>query len=70
MDARAQQAREHHRAAARTNHEAEVHRAQRDTLVRALRAEDKRYWTYERLGEAIGCSKELIALIIKSELKV
>lgn len=65
MDARAQQAREHHEAAARTNHEADVHRSQRDQLVRALRAEDPQRWSYNQLAKAVGCSKELIRLILR-----
>lgn len=65
MDARAQQAREHHEAAARTSHEADIHRQQRDQLVRALRAEDPEQWSYGRLAKAVGCSKELIRLILK-----
>lgn len=69
MDARAQQAREHHEAAARTNHEADLHRLRRDMLVRSLRAEDPDYWTYVMLAGAVGCSKELVALIIKGEAK-
>lgn len=64
MDAQAQQARQHHEAAARTSHDADVHRRLRDEIVRALRAEDPGYWTYVKLAEEIGCSKELIALII------
>jgi hypothetical protein len=64
VDARAQQAREHHKAAGRTDHEADEHRQQRDALVRMLRAEDPDYWTYVKLASAVGCSKELVAVII------
>ena len=70
MDARAQQAREHHEAAARTSRDADIHRQQRDQLVRALRAEDPGYWTYARLAGAVGCSKELIALIFNPKPKL
>ena len=66
-DAQAQRprmARQYHEAAARTSHEAETHRRLRDEIIRALRAEDPGYWTYAKLAEEIGCSKELIALII------
>lgn len=41
------------------------HRAQRDQLVRQLRAEDPEYWTYPALARAVGCSPELVAYIIK-----
>lgn len=69
MDARAQQAREHHEAADRASHEGWTHRRQRNALVRALRNEDPEKWTYAHLAKSVGCSKELIALIIKQEVK-
>lgn len=40
-------------------------RQQRDELIRRVRAEDPRYWTYTRLAGAVGCSPELIAYIVK-----
>lgn len=64
-DARAQQAREHHEAAARALADAERHREQRDQLVRALRRDDPKRWSYPALARAVGCSPELIAVIIK-----
>jgi hypothetical protein len=64
-DARAQQAREHHRALAAALAGAEQHREQRNELVRQLRAEDPQRWTYPALAKAIGCSPELIAAIVK-----
>lgn len=63
-DARAQQAREHHQAVARTNAEADVHRQKRDQLVRQLRAEDPARWSYGQLADAVGCSKALIRGIL------
>lgn len=66
MDARAQQAREHHEAAARSLAEAERHRAQRDELVRSLRRDDPRAWSYSALAKAVGCSRELIAVILRA----
>lgn len=67
-DVRAQQAREHHRAAADDLAEADRHRALRNRLVRLLRAEDPARWTYPALAKAIGCSPELIAAIIKERV--
>ncbi len=64
-DARAQQAREHHEAAAASVDEAAQHRAQRDQLVRQLRAEDPATWTQGTLAKAVGCSAELIAVIVR-----
>lgn len=66
-DARAQQAREHHRAAGVDEASAAQHRAQRDDLVRRLRADDPRRWTYPALARAIGCSEQLIAVIVKGD---
>lgn len=67
-DIRAQQAREHHRAAAEFNAKAEQHRAQRNRLVRQLREADPDRWTYAALAKAVGCSPELIAAIIRDRL--
>lgn len=66
MDIRAQQAREHHRQAAELGEQANRHRDQRDRLVRLLRADDPKRWTYPALAGAVGCSPELIAHIIKT----
>jgi ribosome-binding protein aMBF1 (putative translation factor) len=63
-DARAQQAREHHRAAIELLGDAARHRHQRDELVRALR---KSGWTYKSLAKAVGCSPELIAVIVRNQ---
>ncbi len=67
-DVRAQQAREHHRLAGESERQAGSHRVQRDRLVRQLRAEDPGTWTYLALSKAVGCSPELIAVIIKTGL--
>lgn len=64
-DPRAQQAREHHRQSRDAGGLAAQHRAQRDQLVRQLRAEDPQRWTYPALAAAIGCSPELVAAILK-----
>lgn len=66
MDVRAQQAREHHHQAAELGEQANRHRDQRDRLVRQLRADDPKRWTYPALAAAVGCSPELIAHIIKT----
>lgn len=66
MDIRAQQAREHNREAASHERQAASHRDQRDRLVRQLRADDPKRWTYPALAAAVGCSPELIAYIIKN----
>jgi ribosome-binding protein aMBF1 (putative translation factor) len=64
-DASVQQAREHHRRAAEALALAERHRQQRDALVRRAREEDPGRWSYSALAAALGCSKELIAAIVK-----
>lgn len=64
MDARVQQAREHHRLAADASRIAEQHRTQRDQLVRVLWQTERDSWTYAKLAKAVGCSPELIAKII------
>jgi hypothetical protein len=67
-DVRAQQAREHHRAAAQSRAQGGQHRTLRNLLVRQLRAEDPERWTYPALAAAIGCSPELIAAIVKERV--
>lgn len=64
-DIRAQQAREHHRAAAASSAEADQHRDLRNKLVRELRKSDPDQWTYRNLSKAVGCTPELIAAIIQ-----
>ena len=64
-DPRIRQAREHHRRAAEALALAERHRQQRDALIRRAREENPDRWSYNALAAAIGCSKELIAAIIK-----
>jgi hypothetical protein len=67
-DPRAQQAREHHRRAAEALALAERHRQQRDALIRQVRKNDSETWSYSALAAAVGCSKELIAAIIKGRV--
>jgi hypothetical protein len=64
-DARAQQAREHHLAAAASEDEAARHRQVRDDLIRDLRREDPKRWSYGALAKAVGCSYSLIPAILK-----
>jgi hypothetical protein len=68
-DARAQQARELHRAQAAAEALARQHREQRNRLIKQLRAEDPERWTYPALAAAIGCSPELIAAIVKGRTR-
>lgn len=67
MDVRAAQARENHRLAGESKAQARLYQEQRDHLVRLLRSEDPETWTFSALARAVGCSKELIALILKGE---
>jgi len=67
VDVRAALARDHHRAAANSSEEAGRHRAQRDRLIRQLRAEDPVTWTYSALAAPVGCSPELVAFVVKND---
>ncbi len=67
-DARASRARELHRQAAEADAVATRHRAERDRLVLQLRAEDPERWSYAALADALGCSRELVALIVRRGL--
>lgn len=64
MDSWAMQAREHHRLAQDATGSAAQHRQQRDLCVMRLREEG---WSLGRISLAIGCSKELIALIVRAQ---
>lgn len=65
MDARAQQAREHHRRSLLARKTASHHLAARDALIRRLYAEGG--WTYTQLAQAVGCTREVIAKIIRPQ---
>ncbi|WHU45134.1 hypothetical protein QNM97_13845 [Gordonia sp. L191] len=67
-DIRAQQAREHHLRSKESEAVAEQHRLSRNRLVRVLREEDPKRWTYRALASAVGCSSELIAAIVKGRV--
>ena len=62
MDIRAQQGREHHRAAALHRAQSAQHIEQRDRIIRQLREDG---WTYESIAAAIGCSQELVAKVLQ-----
>ena len=64
-DARVARARELHRKASEADELAARLRAERDALIRRLRAEDPQRWSYGALAAALGCSRELIALVAK-----
>lgn len=65
-DPRAAHAREEHRLAGAADRLAAQHRAQRDRLIRQLRTEDPRRWTYAAVAAAVLCSPELAAAIVKA----
>lgn len=51
--------------AAEAHRVAAQYRAERDRLIRQLRSEDPRRWSYGALAAGLGCSRELIALVVK-----
>lgn len=67
-DVRAQAAREAHNASQAALELSGRHRFLRDRLVRQLRTEDPKRWTYPALAKAVGCSPELIAAIVKGRV--
>jgi hypothetical protein len=64
-DVRAARARELHRQAAEADQLAARRRAERDRLILQLRAEDPQRWSYSALASALGCSRELVALVLR-----
>ena len=54
-----------HRKAVEADELAARQRAERDALIRRLRAEDPKRWSYGALAVALECSRELIALVVK-----
>lgn len=68
-DLRPHQASVSHRQAGDVDLVARQHRDVRDAIVRELRAEDPKKWTMSRLAAEVGCSKELIAYILKTEAR-
>ncbi len=64
-DAKATRARELHQRAIEADNLAAHLRAERDQLILRLRIEDPKRWSYSALASALGCSRELIALIVR-----
>ena len=64
-DLKAARARGLHDQASEAERRAADLRAERDRLIRQLRAEDEKRWSYGALAKAIGCSRELIAQVVK-----
>lgn len=64
-DARAARARELHRKALEADELAARQRSERDELILRLRADDPKRWSYSALASALGCSRELIALVVR-----
>jgi hypothetical protein len=63
-DPRAAEAREHQRLSILRVDEAGAHRYRRNVLVRELRAEDPKRWTYPALAAAVGIGEELARAIV------
>jgi hypothetical protein len=64
-DIRAQQAREFHRRLQESEARSADLRAQRNRLIRELRAEDPEQWTYSALAAAVGCKRETVAAVLQ-----
>lgn len=54
-----------HEKAAEAERLAAQYRGERDALIRRLRADDEKRWSYGALAKVIGCSRELIAQVAK-----
>jgi hypothetical protein len=71
-DSRPADARRYHQearqVAAFAQKQAHELRQRRNDLVRQLRESDPDTWTYSALAEAVGCSPELIAAIVKGRV--
>ena len=44
-------------------------RDERDLLIRKLRVNDPQRWSYGTLAKVIGCSRELVAAVVKASKK-
>ena len=64
-DVRAARARELHEKAAEADRTAARYREERDRLLLQLRADDPQRWSYTALAAAVGCSRELVALVLR-----
>lgn len=54
-----------HQQAAGLTEQSRQSRVARDAIIRALRASDPKTWTMGNLAAAVGCSKELVAHILR-----
>lgn len=63
-DPRAAQAREAQRLSREADKLGAQHREVRDRIVRELRAEDPKRWTYTALARAVGITPELVSAIV------
>jgi hypothetical protein len=63
-DPRAIEAREHQHLALTATGDADAHRNRRNALVRELRAEDPKRWTYPALAAAVDIGEELARAIV------
>lgn len=68
-DPRAQQARDLNRRLTDSEALADDLRAQRNRIIRELRAEDPGRWTYAALAREIGCTRETIAAVIQGRTR-
>jgi len=66
-DLRAAAARKAHLEAGRADRAAAAARAERDRLVRQLRADDPDRWSLGALAKAVGCSRALIVRILETK---
>lgn len=66
-DPRAAAARAHHRSSQMHEEAAGRERLLRNQIVKTLRTEDPKKWTYGALADAVGCSEELIRKIISPQ---
>ncbi|HXH79756.1 hypothetical protein [Nocardioides sp.] len=64
-DPRAARAKELHAKALEADRVAAQYRADRDRIIHQLRADDRQRWSYGALAAVLGCSRELIALIVR-----
>jgi AraC-like DNA-binding protein len=68
-DYRVEQARSHHLEATGLSERASRFRRLRDELVGVLRESDPERWTMGALAREVGCSKELIAYILRERAR-
>ena len=64
-DPLAARAAELHAKALEADAVAAQYRAERDELIDRLRADEPKRWSYTALAQALGCSRELIAQIVR-----